>query len=174
MTTVLVAEDDVNDRLLIETAFQSVGVKGPVHLVNDGLEAIAYLMGEGQYSDRSRFAYPSFIITDLKMPKLDGLAVLQHLKSNPAWSIIPTIVLSASADEDDIRTAYQLGASSFHSKPAKFAELLALVKMIHDYWMSCEIPEVDVSGKQVKTPKKGKLGERFKQPEQGCQTRVDR
>ena len=66
----------------------------PIQMVSDGGEAIAYILGEGKYSDRKKFAYPTFIITDLKMPKADGFAVLEFLKSNPKWKMIPTIVLS--------------------------------------------------------------------------------
>ena len=81
--TILVVEDQPNDRALIEMAFRQVGVTGPIHLLSDGEEAIAYMMGEGQYADRQKYAYPSFIITDLKMPCADGFDVLDHLKSNP-------------------------------------------------------------------------------------------
>ena len=77
----------------------------PIQIVRDGIEAIAYMMGEGKYSDRQKYAYPTFIITDLKMPRADGFAVLEFLKGNPQWKVIPTIVLSASADLDDIKTA---------------------------------------------------------------------
>ena len=66
------------------------------------------MMGEGKYADRDKFAYPTFIITDLKMPRRDGFAVLGFLKSNPEWAMIPTIVFSGSADLDDIKEAYML------------------------------------------------------------------
>src|SRR5512140_3272722 len=121
--TILVVEDEPNDQALIELAFRDIGVTGPIHLLSNGKAAIAYLMGEGQYADRHKYAYPSFIITDLKMPGADGFAVLEHLKANPEWAVIPTVVLSASADLDDIRTAYLLGASTYHLKPTKFGEL---------------------------------------------------
>jgi CheY-like chemotaxis protein len=71
-------------------------------------------MGEGKFSNRTEFAYPTFIMTDLKMPSADGFAVLEFLKGNPEWAVIPTIVFSASSDLDDIKKAYMLGASSYH------------------------------------------------------------
>src|SRR5687767_3902960 len=92
--TILVADDNESDRLFIERGFRQIGVEGPIHLVRSGDEAIAYMKGEGLYSDRGRFAYPSFVMTDLKMPQGDGFAVLDFLKRNPAWAIIPTVVLS--------------------------------------------------------------------------------
>jgi CheY-like chemotaxis protein len=168
---ILVIEDDPNDQALIERAFRKL-TTGSVHMVCNGLEAIAYMMGESQYSDRLKFPYPSFITTDLKMPGADGFAVLEHLKANPAWAIIPTVVLSSSEDPDDIRTAYLLGASSYHVKPATFDELQSQLEIIYGYWMICRVPEVGTNGMQVCTISKGKLGERFPQPRESSQKRV--
>jgi CheY-like chemotaxis protein len=162
--TIMVVEDDLNDRFLIEHAFREIGVTDPIQYVGDGKEAIAYMMGEGKYSDRKKFAYPTFIITDLKMPGADGFAVLEFLKGNPEWKVIPTIVLSASADPDDIKKSYMLGASSYHVKPATAQELRHQLMVINEYWMTCQVPQVDITGKQLRTDSEGKLGERFPQP----------
>ena len=140
-------------------AFGGIGLTDAVHFVNDGREAIAYMMGEGTYSDRDKYPYPTFIITDLKMPHVSGLEVLEHLKANPAFKVIPTVVLTASSDRDDIKKSYALGASSYHVKPQTMPELRSLIKVLHDYWMTCQVPEVDTSGKQLPTDSKGKLGE---------------
>jgi CheY-like chemotaxis protein len=172
--TILVVEDEPHDRTLIEMAFRQVGVTGPIHLLSNGEEAIAYMMGEGPYADRDKYAYPSFILTDLKMPGADGFDVLQHLKSNPEWAVIPTVVLSASTDPDDIRTAYRLGASTYHVKPTSFVELKRQLKILHDYWMTCQIPDVDASGRHIRTDSQGKLGQRFPQPAPARQTRAKR
>ena len=161
--TIMVVEDDPNDQFLIEHAFREIGVTDPIQYVSDGAEAIAYMMGEGKYADRTKFAYPTFIITDLKMPKADGFTVLEFLKGNPEWKVIPTIVLSASPDVDDIKKSYMLGASSYHVKPPTAQELRHQLKVINDYWMTCQVPEVDITGKQLRTDSKGKLGERFPQ-----------
>jgi len=172
--TVLIVEDEPDDQRLIEMAFRRAGASGPIHIVGDGLEAIAYMEGAGKYSDRATYQYPSFIITDLKMPRADGFAVLDFLKSNPEWAIIPTIVLTASSDPDDIRTSYMLGASSYHIKPAMFDEITTQIKILYDYWRTCEIPEVDTSGKQVRTDAQGKLGERFPQPPASQKTKPEK
>ncbi len=161
--TILIVEDDENDQFFITQAFRKVGVADPVHAVNNGEEAIAYMMGQGKYSDRQAFAYPTFIITDLKMPRGDGFAVLEFLKRNPQWAIIPTVVFSSSQDLDDIKKSYMLGASSYHIKPQAPEELHKLISVLHAYWLTCEVPEVDSTGKQLKTPSEGKLGERFEQ-----------
>ena len=161
--TILVVEDDPNDQFLVERAFRAIGVTDPIQVVGDGVEAIAYMMGEGKYSDRETFAYPTFIITDLKMPRADGFAVLEFLKGNPEWAVIPTIVLSASSDLDDIKKSYMLGASSYHLKPHSPEELERQLAVINAYWMTCQVPEVDVTGKQLRTNSVGKLGERFPQ-----------
>jgi CheY-like chemotaxis protein len=162
--TILVVEDDANDQLMIERAFRAIAGSSPVHVVSNGAEAIAYMMGEGKFADRAKFAYPTFIMTDLKMPKVDGFGVLEFLKGNPEWAIIPTVVLSASQDRDDIKKSYMLGASSFHVKPYGFEELRRQLAILHAYWVTCEVPEVDVTGKQLPTDSGGKLGERFTQP----------
>jgi PAS domain S-box-containing protein len=163
-STIMVVDDDPSDLILIERAFRFIGVKDPIHTINGGLEAIAYMMGEGKYSDRSVYAYPTFITTDLKMPGADGFAVLEHLKNNPEWAVIPTVVLTGSADLDDIKKAYMLGASSYHVKPGSPDGLRNILKALNNYWLTCEVPEVDRSGRQLRTDSAGKLGERFAQP----------
>ena len=162
--TILIVEDDPNDQLLMERGFRAGGVTGPIHAVNDGAEAIAYMMGEGKFADRNMFAYPTFIITDLKMPRVDGFGVLEFLRGNPQWDIIPTVVFSSSCDPDDIKKAYMLGASSYHIKPARPEDLRKQLAVLHAYWLTCEVPEVDSTGKQLPTESRGKLGERFEQP----------
>jgi CheY-like chemotaxis protein len=162
-STILVVDDDPNDLIFIERAFRAIGVTDPVHTVSGGEEAIAYMMGEGKYSDRSKYAYPTFITTDLKMPQADGFAVLEHLRNNPEWAVIPTVVLTSSRDLDDIKKSYMLGASSYHVKPGSTEALRHQLKVLHDYWVTCEVPEVDSTGRQLRTSSEGKLGERFPQ-----------
>ena len=161
--TILVVEDDPNDQFLIKEGLREAGAVCPIHVVGDGVEAIAYMRGEGKYADREQFAYPTFIMMDLKMPKVDGFGVLEFLKKNPAWKIVPAIVLSASGDFDDIKKSYMLGASSYHVKPQDMNKLRRQLKVLYDYWLTCEVPQVDISGKQLQTESRGKLGERFPQ-----------
>ena len=160
--TILVVEDDKNDQFLIERAFRKIGVTDPIHLVSDGAEAIAYMKGEGKYADRKRYEYPTFLMTVLKMSKKDGFDVLNHLKNHPSWAVIPTVVFSASSDLDDIKKSYLLGASSYHVKPQSPEKLYEQLAVLYAYWVTCEVPEVDTTGKQKPTNSRGKLGERFR------------
>ena len=162
--TILVVDDDENDRLLIERALRAAGVVSPIYLASDGAEAIAYMMGEGKFAQREKYAYPTFVMTDLKMPQVDGFGVLEFLRSNPEWAIIPTVVFTSSQDRDDIKKAYMLGASSYHVKPHEPAALRQFVATLNAYWLTCEVPEVDSTGKHLETDSSGKLGERFTQP----------
>lgn len=172
--TILVVEDDPNDQTFILEAFRSIGVESPIRVVSSGSEAIAYLMGEGKYSDRTEYAFPSFIITDLKMRGGSGFSVLEHLQSNPEWSAIPKVVLSSSDDPNDIKQAYMLGASCYHQKPQSQAELCEQLQILHDYWITCKVPEIDATGRQVNTESTERLGETFKQPSGATQRRVRR
>jgi CheY-like chemotaxis protein len=160
-STILIVDDDPNDCTFIESAFRAIGVTDPIHVAQGGQEAISYMLGAGKYGDRRVYAYPTFITVDLKMPGKDGFAVLEFLKENSEWGIIPTVVLTSSRDPDDIKRAYVLGASSYHVKPSSIAALRQQVKVLHDYWMTCEVPEVDITGRQLPTKSDGKLGERF-------------
>lgn len=107
------------------------------------------MMGKGKYFDRNTYGYPTFITTDLKMPEAEGFAVLEHLKQNPEWAVI--------------KKAYMLGASSYRVKLSSLDELRHQLKVLHDYWLTCEAPEVDSTGRQLRTNSAGKLGERFAQ-----------
>lgn len=162
--TILLVDDDADFLTFVERAFRINGVTGPIHSVHDGAQAIAYMMGQGKFADRKTYEYPTFIMTDLKMPNADGFAVLQHLKNNPEWAIIPTVVFSGSSDLDDIKKCYMLGASSYHVKPHSMAKLREHLDILHKYWITCETPEVDNTGRQKRTESHGKLGDRFEQP----------
>jgi CheY-like chemotaxis protein len=161
--TIMIVDDNEDDLFLIERAFRDIGVTDPIQTLNGGEEAIAYIVGDGKYADRKEYAYPTFITTDLKMPGKDGFAVLEHLKNNPEWAVIPTVVLTGSHDLDDIKKAYMLGASSYHVKPSTPEALREQLKVLHDYWMTCQVPQVDSTGRQLRTDSKGKLGERYAQ-----------
>lgn len=159
--TILLVEDDANDQFLITSAFRKIGVDDAIQVVGDGEQALAYLEGEGKYADRAIYQYPTFILMDLKMPKMDGFAVLAHLKQNPEWRIIPTVIFSASGDLDDIKQTYALGASSYHIKPASPEDMRKQLKLLYDYWMTCEIPQCDPTGKLLATNSHGKMSEKY-------------
>jgi CheY-like chemotaxis protein len=139
---ILVAEDDENDIFLLERAFKKVGIGMPSHICRDGAEAMAYLKGEGKFSDRIKYPFPRVLITDLKMPKYSGMDLLRWLHEHPECNLIPKIVLSASAQPDDVKLAHQLGANCYFRKPATFDELVELVKLAQTFWTRAELPEL--------------------------------
>jgi len=143
--TILVVDDDENDQAFIVSAFRSIGVKDPIHVASSGSEAIAYLNGEGKFSNRSQYEYPDFLITDIKMPDGDGFSVLEYLRRNAKHPIIPTIVFSSSNDPNDIRQSYRLGANGFHLKPTGIQELRAQLKILYDYWSTCLVAQPDLT-----------------------------
>lgn len=159
--TILAIDDSLDDQFLITRAFRQIGVTCPIHWVGSGKEAIAYLKGDGKFGDRTKFAYPSFVMTDLKMPNGDGFTVLQHLKSTPEWAVIPTLVFTSSSDLDDIKRSYMLGAGSYIIKPSEFSDMQRRLSIFYAYWMECETPETDGGGKRLDTVSQGKLGARF-------------
>ena len=163
--TLLIVDDDEDQRFFYKQSFEKLGTKYRVQLATSGDEALAYLKGEGKFADRSKFEFPSYILTDLNMKPGDGFAVLEFLKHNPALSVIPVVMLSSSEDHDDIRQAYLLGASSYFVKPSDLADLKRLLKKIHDYWTECEVPQVDAAGYALKTNSIGRPGARFKKPQ---------
>ena len=139
---ILVAEDDPNDVLLLQRAFKRNGIDLPVHVSPDGADAMAYLKGEGPYADRDRYPFPRAMITDLKMPRCSGFELLKWLDEHPECSVIPVIVLSASAEDRDVKKCFQLGANSYFRKPTSFEELCSLVKLNHEYWSRGVIPQL--------------------------------
>ncbi len=159
--TILIAEDDRNDQLLIRRAFAKISTTINLHCVSDGSEAIAYLDGTDKYSDRAKYPFPSILITDLKMPLANGFDVLTHLASNPEWSVIPVIVLSASPDGDDIKMAYMAGAKAYLIKPSSIRELESLLRKLYEFWSAADVPQVDANGKLVPTTGEGKMGHKI-------------
>lgn len=137
---ILVAEDDPNDVLLLQRAFKKNGIDMPVHVSSDGEDAMLYLKGHGPYADRDRYPFPRVLITDLKMPKCSGFDLLKWLYEHPECSLIPKLVLSASAEEQDVVLAYQLGVNCYFQKPREFNQLCKIVEIAHTYWNVAQIP----------------------------------
>lgn len=157
----LIVDDDDNDRFLIARAFEKLNVGYQIQPLKNGHEALAFIKGEGIYADRKTYPFPSFILTDLKMPEGDGFEILSYLQEHPEILIVPVVMLSGSSDPNDVRHAYLLGASSFIVKPPGIDGLESIVQKLHYYWSECEVPLIDESGHAVVTDSTGKIGERF-------------
>lgn len=142
---ILIVEDDRNDAFILERTLKKVGALNPVQLVEDGVQALAYLRGEGEYANRTAYPFPGVIITDLKMPRVDGFEILGWLNAHPECGVIPTVVLTASAIERDIVRAYQLGANCYLQKPGSPDEFSRMIRLLFDFWNVCKIPKLTTS-----------------------------
>jgi len=134
-STVLLAEDDPDDVLLTQIAFEKARLANPLQVVRDGEEVIAYLQGQAPYSDRTKYPLPILLLLDLKMPKVNGFQVLEWLKEHPMLHRLPVAVMTSSDHDPDIARAYELGADSYLIKPPNAETLLALVQRLHAYWL---------------------------------------
>jgi len=142
--TVLLCEDDPDDVLLTQIAFEKARLANPLQIARDGEEAIDYLQGEGPFADRIRFPLPILLLLDLKMPKLDSFRVLEWLRNQPNLNRLPVAIMTSSDHDPDISRAYDLGADSYLIKPPDADALHALVQRLHAYWMILNEPHSTV------------------------------
>lgn len=131
---ILVADDDEEDRMLIQDAMEESKLLNPLHFVVDGQEVMDYLLRKGKFVDAEKNPLPGLILLDLNMPKMDGRQVLKEIKSNPELRAIPIIVLTTSKAEEDILRTYDLGVNSYITKPVTFDALVDIVKNLGKYW----------------------------------------
>jgi CheY-like chemotaxis protein len=131
---ILVAEDDMDDRFLLQTAFDENGNQEQLEFVENGVEVINYLHTIEQETDDR--PYPGLILLDLNMPKKNGKEVLVELKQHPVFKKIPVIVYTTTKNEVEVRRCYELGANTYIVKPISFDSLLHVVQSISSYWLS--------------------------------------
>ena len=131
---VLVVEDNEDDVFILQRAFRKASVKNPVHIVTDGDEAINYLSGLGQFTDRTRHPMPFLIFLDLKLPFKGGLEILEWMQQQSFREELQVVVLTSSAEDRDIVRAHQLGASAYFTKPLSAACLGQLMTRLEELW----------------------------------------
>lgn len=141
--TILLADDDEEDRMLTSEALNESRVVNDLRFVEDGEDLLDYLYRRGKY-DAGSAPRPGLILLDLNMPRKDGREALKEVKADPDLRRIPIVVLTTSKAEEDIYRTYDLGANSFIAKPVKFESLVALMKEIKRYWI--EIVELPLNG----------------------------
>jgi CheY-like chemotaxis protein len=142
--TVLLVEDDLNDIFLVKRAFKMANLANPLQVVTDGVEAVQYMIGEGRYADREAHPLPHLIVMDLKMPRKNGLEVLEWLKKDGQLKRIPVVIVSSSDQPGDINRAYELGANAYMVKPVDFQSVENLFQSIIHYWgLQCARAEVE-------------------------------
>jgi len=129
---VLLVEDNPGDVRLTQEAFREANSAIHLHVVSDGLEALAFLRREGVYAGAPR---PDLVLLDLNLPKMDGREVLAHIKEDGSLKTIPTVILTTSEAETDIVRSYQLQANCYLSKPVQLKEFEILVKSINEFWL---------------------------------------
>ena len=143
--TIVIADDDADDRMLVEDAFAESRLANPRIYVEDGEELLQYLRGEGKFAGQPR-RLPGLILLDLNMPRMDGRTALKHIKADPELRRIPVIVLTTSKAEEDILRTYDLGVSSFITKPVSFEGLVDVVRTLNHYWIEIvELPASEVA-----------------------------
>lgn len=130
---VLLVEDSPGDVRLTQEAFRDANDSIHLHVVSDGVEAMAFLRHEGTYAHEPR---PDIILLDLNLPRMDGREVLAHIKVDDSLKTIPTVILTTSDSEADIVKCYQLQANCYLSKPVQFEAFENLVKSINDFWLT--------------------------------------
>lgn len=141
---ILVAEDDANDRVLLTHALTRDSLPVRIAMVRDGEEAIEYLQGEGRFADRVQHPMPDLLLLDLKMPRLNGLEVLRWLRSNETCASLPVIMFSGSGLEKDVQEAYRLGANTYFQKRGDPRALVALLRLVVQYWLASMRPKCPV------------------------------
>lgn len=140
--TILLAEDDADDRLLAKDALAESRIANDLHCVEDGEELMNYLHRRNGYSDPRTSPRPGIILLDLNMPRKDGREALREIKADPELKSIPVIVLTTSKAEEDILRTYELGVSSYIRKPVTFDGLVKVMKSLGNYWFHLvELPE---------------------------------
>lgn len=138
--TIIIADDDPEDRMLAEDALQESRLVNDIRFVEDGEELIEYLQQRGKYSDPDTSPRPGMILLDLNMPRMDGREALKIIKGDPDLRRIPVVVLTTSKAEEDIYRSYDLGVNSFIIKPVTFDSLVNIMRVLEQYWF--EIVEI--------------------------------
>lgn len=141
---IMIADDSEGDVMMLRRAFEQAGVQVPLQAVNDGEEAIAYLLGEGKFANRAEFPLPDLFLLDLKMPRKNGFDVLEWIRGQPGMARIRVVVLTTSDQIRDVNRAYSLGAASFLTKPLNFTEFKDTIQAMYNYWVTMNRqPEVE-------------------------------
>jgi CheY-like chemotaxis protein len=133
--TILLVEDNEDDVVLIQRALRKGGIDAPVHVAWDGDEAIEYLSGTGKYQDSVHYPLPTVVLLDIRLPRRNGLEVLEWVKNHEALALLPVVMFTNSAEDVDIRQAYKLGANSYLKKPYTLSETTTLLQTVSAYWL---------------------------------------
>ena len=137
---ILLVEDDPEDLELTMRALSDEHVCNRIQVARDGEEALDFLFCRGAFSDRDPNSHPRLILLDLKLPKVDGLEVLQQIKRDPRTQSVPVVILTSSSQEQDMIQGYHLGANSYIQKPVDFDQFRTTIKHLGYYWLLVNQP----------------------------------
>jgi len=137
---VLMAEDNKHDIIATKRAWKEDNISNPLHIVKDGEECLDYLYQLEKYSEPGSAPKPGILLLDIKMPKMDGLEVLKHIRKSKEFSNLPVIILTTSKSEEDKMRGYDLGVNAYIQKPVGFDGLKSALKIINLFWEIVEIP----------------------------------
>ena len=137
---ILLVEDNPSDIGLTKRALTKNNITNKLVIAQDGKEALEYLFGTGQYAGRDIKDSPTVVLLDLKLPKVDGLEVLQNIRSNEFTKFIPVVILTSSDQEEDVISSYRLGANSYIRKPVDFTQFAEAVRNLGMYWLLLNEP----------------------------------
>ncbi len=132
---ILLVEDNPNDEVLTLRALKKNKIVNDIVVAHDGVEALDYLFGKGQYAGRDTRSMPQMVLLDLKLPKVDGLRVLQKIRSNELTKRLAVVVFTSSTEEEDLVKSYDLGANSYVRKPVDFEQFLDATRQLGIYWL---------------------------------------
>jgi CheY-like chemotaxis protein len=140
--SILIADDDADDRMMAQDALNECRLTNHIDFVEDGVELLAYLRCQGRYAAPGAARRPGLVILDLNMPRMDGREALRAIKADPSLRRIPVVVMTTSKAEEDIYRTYELGVSSFITKPVTFDGLVAVMRQLGKYWFEIvELPD---------------------------------
>ena len=137
---ILLVEDNPDDVELTRIAFAQAKIANPLHVVDNGVEALEYLFGRGAWARQPRHEAPALILLDLNMPRMDGREVLQAIRADAETRSLPVVVMTTSAEPFDVEACYLLGANSYIRKPVDFDQFMGAVKQVGMYWVVLNHP----------------------------------
>lgn len=137
---ILLVEDNPDDVELTLRALRRANIYNQVVVLKDGAEALDYFNGTGSHSGRDLMELPAVILLDIKLPKVSGLEVLKHIRSNSITQVIPVVILTSSKEELDVINGYKLGANSYIRKPVDFIRFYDAVQKLGMYWLLLNEP----------------------------------